>query len=145
MPVPVFVMMPSIMRVFVNVHATRGFVRVRVVMVVREVDIELHAGDRRFFSARNVQVIAVKLELLEFALQFFGVHTEIKQRGDEHVAGDAAENVEIKDFHFCETSELIWLAAKPAPKPLSMFTTVTPLAQLFSMANNAAMPPKLAP
>jgi hypothetical protein len=28
---------------------------------------------------------------------------------------------------------------------LSMFTTVTPLAQLFSMASSAAMPPKLAP
>ena len=41
--------------------------------------------------------------------------------------------------------ELIWLAAKPAPKPLSMFTTVTPLPQLLSMPSSAATPPKLAP
>gem|GEM_PF-1895458 len=40
---------------------------------------------------------------------------------------------------------LIWLAAKPAPKPLSMFTTVTPLPQLLSMPSSAATPPKLAP
>ena len=40
---------------------------------------------------------------------------------------------------------LIWLAPKPAPKPLSMFTTVTPLPQLLSMPSSAATPPKLAP
>ena len=32
-----------------------------------------------------------------------------------------------------------------APKPLSMFTTETPVAQLFSMARSAVRPPKLAP
>ena len=32
-----------------------------------------------------------------------------------------------------------------APKPLSIFTTETPEAQLFSMPSSAAMPPKLAP
>jgi len=36
-------------------------------------------------------------------------------------------------------------AATAAPKPLSMLTTVTPEAQLFSAASNAATPPKLAP
>ena len=37
------------------------------------------------------------------------------------------------------------LARKPAPKPLSMFTTLTPLAQELSIASSAAIPPKLAP
>src|SRR4029453_13755800 len=36
-------------------------------------------------------------------------------------------------------------AATAAPNPLSMLTTVTPEAQLFSAASNAATPPKLAP
>ncbi len=36
-------------------------------------------------------------------------------------------------------------AATAAPNPLSMLTTVTPAAQLFSAASNAATPPKLAP
>ena len=42
----------------------------------------------------------------------------------------------------------VWLnrlAAAAAPNPLSMLTTVTPVAQLFSMDSSAAMPPKLAP
>ena len=37
------------------------------------------------------------------------------------------------------------LAIEAAPKPLSMLTTEIPLAQLFSMASKAAIPPKLAP
>src|SRR4029453_10926524 len=36
-------------------------------------------------------------------------------------------------------------AATAAPNPLSMLTTVTSEAQLFSAASNAATPPKLAP
>ena len=36
-------------------------------------------------------------------------------------------------------------AAYPAPKPLSMFTTVTPEAQLFNIASSAASPWKLDP
>ena len=37
------------------------------------------------------------------------------------------------------------LATQPAPKPLSIFTTLTFDAQLFSMASSAVMPPKLEP
>ena len=40
---------------------------------------------------------------------------------------------------------LIILARYPAPKPLSMFTTLTPLAQEFSIDSRAARPPKAAP
>src|SRR5262245_22596629 len=40
---------------------------------------------------------------------------------------------------------LIRLATFAAPKPLSMFTTDTPDAQLLIMPSSAAMPPKLAP
>ena len=36
-------------------------------------------------------------------------------------------------------------AAAAAPNPLSMLTTVKPLAQLFSIPSNAANPLKLAP
>ena len=42
-------------------------------------------------------------------------------------------------------TRFIRLAANPAPKPLSILTTVTPAAQEFSMPKSAAMPWKLAP
>jgi hypothetical protein len=44
-----------------------------------------------------------------------------------------------------QVTRLIKLAATPAPKPLSIFTTVTPAAQELSIASRAASPPKLAP
>ena len=46
---------------------------------------------------------------------------------------------------FATARWLMRLAMHPAPKPLSMFTTDTPLAQLFSIPSSAARPPKLAP
>ena len=82
-----------------------------VVMIMCEMDIELHASDGGFLPARNVQMIAVEFELLQLAFKLADVRAEVEQRGDEHVAGDAAEDIEIKDFHFIETSVLIWLAA----------------------------------
>src|SRR5579863_6458497 len=42
-------------------------------------------------------------------------------------------------------TRLIMVAAKAAPKPLSILTTVTPLAQLLSIPSSAAMPPNEAP
>src|ERR1700675_2994336 len=42
-------------------------------------------------------------------------------------------------------SRLITLATHPAPNPLSMFTTLTFEAQLFSIPNSAVSPPKLDP
>ena len=43
------------------------------------------------------------------------------------------------------TRRRIESAAQAAPNPLSMFTTVTPLAQLFTIPSRAAIPSKLAP
>jgi hypothetical protein len=40
---------------------------------------------------------------------------------------------------------LIMCAVYPPPKPLSMFTTVTPGAQEFNIVSSAASPPKEAP
>jgi hypothetical protein len=42
-------------------------------------------------------------------------------------------------------SALMPLAAYPAPKPLSMFTTVNPLAQELSIPKSAVRPPKWEP
>jgi hypothetical protein len=42
-------------------------------------------------------------------------------------------------------SRFMRLAANPAPKPLSILTTVTPAAQELSIPRSAARPPKLAP
>ena len=75
------------------------FAIMTVFVVVREVDIELDAADLRFLAASGMKVVAVELELLQFRFECGGIHAEIQQRADEHVAADAAEDVEIKSFH----------------------------------------------
>jgi len=55
----------------------------------------------------------------------------------------------IDSYVIAESQEsqflLIASAIHAAPKPLSIFTTATPGAQLFNMPRRAAIPPKLAP
>ena len=59
-------------------------------------------------------------------------HDAVELEGAQSARGDAQP---------CVIAE----ATQAAPKPLSMFTTDTPFAQLFSMPSSAATPPKLAP
>src|SRR5205814_4879563 len=83
---------------------------------------------------------------------------EVQQGADHHVAGDPADRLEDEGAHrgraSCRRSlasrtacdwRAISAATKPAPKPLSMFTTVTFAAQEFSIARRAAIPPREAP
>jgi len=81
-----------------------------VVMFMRQVNIEFYPGDGRFLLARNVEMIAVELEFFQLAFEPARVHAQVQQRGDEHVAGNAADEIEIEDIHFYAKA-LIWLAA----------------------------------
>jgi hypothetical protein len=117
---------------------------------VADMHLESHALDLAAFGPIGVQMIAAQGDFRQFLFHLAEFNAQVQHGPHEHVSADAAENIEIKSFQSCdlragETSALIWLAAYPAPKPLSMFTTVTPLLQLLSMASKAANPPKLAP
>lgn len=69
----------------------------------------------------------------------------VDERGHEHVAGEPADRVDPRALHAPTRARFTREAAYAAPKPLSMFTTVTPGAQLLSMARSAARPPNEAP
>ena len=73
------------------------------------------------------------------------VGQEFQQRPGEHVAGRAHRTVEVERLHRLSFRWLMRLARNPAPKPLSMLTTLTPAAQEFSIASSAATPPNDAP
>ena len=64
--------------------------------------------------------------------------------GIHHVQPDEGRLVAVDDGAYGHVWQ-IRLAAAAAPKPLSMFTTVTPAAQEFSMPSSAASPPNEAP
>ena len=101
---------------------------------------EALAGDPlRLHGHAGEQGVHVPQELLLLRVQ-------LVQRPHEHVPRRAHGALQIQRFHW--SIPRIWLilwARKPAPKPLSILTTLTPLAQEFSMASSAANPPRLAP
>ena len=74
---------------------------------------------------------------------------QLQKRRRQHIARRAHRAVQIECFHRVSSRfACIWLmrlARKPAPKPLSMFTTDTPLAHELSIASSAATPPNDAP
>ena len=81
-------------RVRVSVRDAIG-VGVRVL----EADVELHAGNVGLLPAGDMDMPAVEFEFFEFVFQRARIDAEINQRAEEHVAADAAENVQIKRFH----------------------------------------------
>ena len=73
-----------------------------------------------------------------------GVH----HGAQDHVSANAHEYIEVREHRLQSLrrrTRLMRCAASAAPNPLSMFTTVTPAAQAFSIVSKGATPPKLAP
>src|SRR2546427_448761 len=81
------------------------WVRVRVLMLVCvgviliEMHIELGASDAGALLSRNVEVITRQTEFRQLPLELVEVESEVEHRADEHVAADAAENVQVKSAH----------------------------------------------
>jgi len=105
-------------------RSTLVCVLVRMDILMVPVDIELHAADARLLASRDMDVPAVKIEFFQFVFERLSVKTQIDHRAEKHVAANAAEDVEIKRFHWnferevldrdpplAAASSLIWLAA----------------------------------
>ena len=98
------------------------------------------AFDRRFGAYSHIG----NTNAVQPAQEFFGVVMQFQQGGHQHVARRAHGTFKVQCFHAC----LLWfimLAKYPAPNPLSMLTTLTPLAQELSMVSRAASPLNDAP
>lgn len=77
-----------------------------------EVDIEFHTRKAGLFGAGHLQAIACQGQLSQLPLQLGGIGAQVQERPDQHVAADAAGQVEIEGFHWdCWARALIWLAA----------------------------------
>src|SRR5438046_9850963 len=89
-----------------------GAVRVGmfVDVLMREQHVEFHAGDVGFLSAGDADVPSVELEFFQFLLQCPGIDAKIEHGAEEHVAADAAENVEVQCLHnfSCARCSLVW-------------------------------------
>ena len=99
------------------------------------------AGGRRLKGHRDLRMEAVH-GLRERRL----VRQQLIKGPQEHIPRGPHIALQVQRPH--ASTPFIWLirlARKPAPNPLSIFTTLTPLAQPLSMDSRALRPPKLAP
>ena len=93
------------------------------------------------------RITALDGKLRKLGAQMCLRHARRQEGTEQHVAADARETIEINRFHIHSPQRrwLILLASTPAPKPLSMLTTLTPAAQLLSIAKRAVTPWNAAP
>ena len=139
--------------------------RIRVFVVVRmrrRVTMAGRRGLRRLVTHEDPQPDALypavgghlgldaertEFERTQGLLDFARLDTELRQRRENHVAGSAAESLDPQRARHDAGSptRLMNAAATPAPKPLSILTTVMPGTHELSIASRAANPWKLAP
>ena len=117
----------------------------RALLVAVHEDREMRRGDAAFRKRTRLEDDARNADGVELRESPLPVAHEFQERTRDHVAGRTHLAVEIKCLHFFAPIWLIRLARNPAPKPLSMFTTLTPAAHEFSIARSAVTPPKAAP
>jgi len=82
------------------------------------------------------------------AFERVAVEPGVQERRQQHVAGGAADHVDVRDPRARATAHVaqtILCASAAAPKPLSMFTTPIPGAHDVSMPSSAAIPSNAAP
>src|SRR5258708_18558304 len=123
---------------------------------------ELHEGAAQLLGAFDDAPRVFEVGIEQFAVVAAGTQERTPQRGPQITRADLrgesaylectarATAGEIPALGHQSRSRarptrLIRVAAKSAPKPLSIFTTVTPPAQLFSIPSSAAMAPNEAP
>ena len=136
-----------------------GLRRVRVGMRVRlrgvlvgmafllavDQDAHMRAGDAAFDGRLCRDLQPRQAERLHFLQKGILFGQQLQQCGHQHIACRAHGAVQIDRSHSQPPIWLMRLARKPAPKPLSMLTTLTPLAQELSIDRSAETPPKDAP
>jgi len=66
-----------------------------VLMMFMQVNVEFDARDLGLLRAGDVQMVTAEIQFLQFAVQLRGIHADIHERAEQHVATDAAENIQI--------------------------------------------------
>ena len=128
------------------VHIAAGDVAAFLFLAV-DVDVHVgapHAGGGLIFP---LHLDAGQAQAVHARHDGIGRGQQLGKGGGQHVAGGAHGALQIQNFHafLCPPIWLMRLASTAAPKPLSILTTPTPLAQLLSMFSRADTPPKFAP
>src|SRR4051794_26680778 len=119
MRVRVFVRMAVIMMLVIVVMlvlvTVTVFVRMLILLVRMRrafMDAELHPFNILPLLPLEVHVEVAERDLRELPLERGGLHTQIAERADGHVAADAGKTIEKKDLHNREDEHLAARAAR---------------------------------
>ena len=99
-------------------------------------------------SVRSVRMSSPRQQPRQAGAHVVLVGAGVEQRGEQHVAGRAANAVDVQQppAHAAPAARLAMRAAMvPAPKPSSMLTTARPAAHELSIASSAETPPNAVP
>jgi hypothetical protein len=134
----------------VFVRSVRGVVIVRMSRRARHV--HAHVARREWAAPHLRDDEAMShAEAGEILAELAAREAGVEQRAEEHVPGDSRERVEMEHAGSGRPraralhARLIRVASTAAPNPLSMLTTPTFGAQLFSIESSAVTPPNAAP
>ena len=59
-------------------------------------NIEFHSGDAPFGASLNMKMVALQRQFFQLVLQLVGIDSQVDQGPDEHVAADAAKNIQVQ-------------------------------------------------
>src|SRR5207302_11190077 len=72
-----------------------GAIRMTMLVCVLQMNGEFNAFDARFCGATCMKVVTIQTELGQFSLEFSRRNPEVQKGAYEHVAADAAKDIEI--------------------------------------------------
>jgi energy-coupling factor transporter transmembrane protein EcfT len=96
-----------VMMVPVVVLVVMVVVVVVVMMVFLEMHVELRPGDPCLLAARRVNMETLEAEPAQLPLEFGQVNPQVEQRANEHIAADAADQVQVKRLHARPTARAL--------------------------------------
>ena len=112
-----------------------------VAVLARHDESRVGRGDPALDDALRCERPAAGDDRAQRGFERVAVGARIEKRRQQHVAGSAADHVDVAGSH----RATILCASAAAPKPLSMFTTPIPGAQAVSIPSSAASPSNAAP
>ncbi len=110
-----------------------------MVGIVRQHDVHVKRRDAVPQDASRANLDTLEAEARRKHSQHLQVGTGVQARGEQHVAGEAAHAVEVRNQALA--CRAIRAAIVPAPRPSSTPTTASAAAHELSIALSAVLPP----
>lgn len=141
-----------VVMIMVAVLMNERFGRLARLLLALDDDTRPHACDMHAGRAFHLDLERTNMKTGQRRFHVAGGNAEFDQRAEQHVAAGSADALNMEMSHAFRSltrasshARFMMAAAMPAPNPLSILTTLMPGAHEFSIASNAATPPRFMP